>query len=536
MNEFVEFELNEALIKALDTIKITSPTPIQVQAIPLLLEGDDVIGQAQTGTGKTFAYAIPLIERIDLTKKEVQALVMCPTRELALQVSNEITKLATYTKLKVATIYGGASYEKQFKDLKKNPQVVIGTPGRIIDHLERGTLSFKSVSYLVLDEADEMLKMGFQEDMEKILSSIETKHQTALFSATLPPFIKSLAKKYLVNPLMVKIETKTLTVDKISQFVYYSKKEDRKNLLIRLLDYYQFNSIMIFANTKAMVDELALFLQENHFKADGLHGDLKQTNRDKVMQSFRLQATEILIATDVAARGLDIDDVDAVINFDLPLENEIYVHRIGRTGRAGKEGIAISLATSRQNRRISELEAFAKTKINRLEIPSVKEIKLRSQKNLFAKIEEAIDDNIDNHNYDNLLYKLAKKTTDPSVIIISLIEMLNKNTTNREYPPIDTVLIRNKGSLNKEPKKPKFYYIALNIGQKEHLRPNQLVNYLHDELKIHREHFGKVVIEKEVTYFEITDQGLKFLKPLNGKKFNGKKLTYRQVQTMPKKK
>ena len=347
INEFRELNINEAIIEALEKIEITTPTPIQRESIPYLLQGLDCIGQAQTGTGKTFAYSIPLIEKIDSNSKNVQSLVLCPTRELSLQVSKEIDKLAAnIKKIRVATIYGGESYEKQFKALKQNPQIIIGTPGRIIDQMNRGNISFANVKYLVLDEADEMLKMGFQDDLQTILETMPKERQTALFSATLPPFIKKICTNYMIDPKMVKIEAQSLTVSAIDQQLYYVKKEQKKDLLVRLLDYYQFNSVMIFANTKAMVDELVLFLQQSGFSADGLHGDLKQGVRDRVMQSFRLSSVDILIATDVAARGIDIDGIEAIINYDLPNENEIYVHRIGRTARAGASGVAISFATT----------------------------------------------------------------------------------------------------------------------------------------------------------------------------------------------
>ena len=243
MNEFKNLNISDAVLDALTKIEILTPTPIQEKSIPLLLEGKDVIGQAQTGTGKTFAYSIPLIERIDDTSRDIQALVLCPTRELSLQVSKEVDKLAkNLKKLKIVTIYGGESYEKQFKALRSKPQIVIGTPGRIIDQMNRGNLDFSKIKYLVLDEADEMLKMGFQEDLETILKEAPKDRQTALFSATLPPFIKSVAKKYMIEPIHVKIENKTLTVEAIDQQVYYVKKDQKKDLLVRLLDYYQFKS------------------------------------------------------------------------------------------------------------------------------------------------------------------------------------------------------------------------------------------------------------------------------------------------------
>lgn len=540
---FDELNVNYAIISALNDMNIEIPTPIQEQSIPLLLEGLDVIGQAQTGTGKTFAYAIPLLERINLNSRSVQALVMCPTRELTLQVSNEISKLAANMNVRISTIYGGASYEKQFKELKAKPQIVIGTPGRIIDHLERGTLSFGDVNYLVLDEADEMLKMGFQEDMEKILEGMPTNRQTALFSATLPPFIKSISKKYMVDPRTVKIEAKSLTVDRIQQLLYFVKKEQKQDLLVRLLDYYEFKAVMIFANTKSMVDELVLFLQQQGYKADGLHGDLKQANRDRVMQSFRLSSVEILIATDVAARGIDIDGIDAVINYDIPNEQEIYVHRIGRTGRAGANGIAITFATTRQNKTVTELEYFIKSKFERREIPSAKDIKVRNQKNLFDKIMNDLDSASENHDYDNLINQIAKRTTDPTPVIIRLLEMISANS-NKEYNPIDTVKPKEaKETSNKKGGKSskgndlpkKFSYICLNVGKKERVKPNQIVNYLHDEIKVHREHFGKIVIDENQTFLEVNSIALKYFKDLKNKSFFGKKITYKEVNSIPKK-
>ena len=531
MTDFFDMNIDAAILSALKENNIEQPTPIQKEAIPHLLEGKDVIGQAQTGTGKTFAYAIPLLERIDKRRKAVQALIMCPTRELSLQVCKEVEKLAKYTNVKATTIYGGESYEKQFKAIAKKPQIIIGTPGRIIDHLHRGTLSFKEVSYLVLDEADEMLKMGFEEDMETILKEVPAVRQTSLFSATLPSWVKQTSKKYMQSPVLVKIEQKTLTVDKIKEVLYYVKKEQKKDLLVRLLDYYQLKSVMIFANTKAMVDELVLFLQEHHFKADGLHGDLKQLSRDRVMQSFRLGSVEIMIATDVAARGIDVEDVEAIVNYDLPLENEIYVHRIGRTGRAGKTGLAITLATTRQATRVHEIETFTKSKMDVMEIPTPKQIATKTQKVLTDKIFTGLDAASQNHIYDNLLKDLARKTTDPTPIIIRLLELLNENT-GRNYPSIDTVHPKQKA----KEKKPMCTWacICINVGSNDKIRPNQLVNFLHDEIAIHREHFGKIIIKKDSTYLEINSQALRFLKDIKNKKYLGKRLTYQQVKSLPR--
>ena len=550
MNEFETLNIRKETIDALNKEGILSPTPIQRESIPLLIEGNDVIGQAQTGTGKTFAYAIPLLERLDTKSNDVLALVLCPTRELSLQVSREIDKLTQFDKrVRTCTIYGGESYEIQFRELRRKPQLVIGTPGRIIDMMNKGKLSFKSVRNLVLDEADEMLKMGFQDDLEKILEEMPKERQTALFSATLPPFIKNITKKYMVEPKMVKIEAKTLTVEAIDQQVYYCKKDSKKDLLIRLLDYNQFKCVMIFANTKAMVDELVLFLQAHGFKADGLHGDLKQSSRDRVMNSFRSFHLDILIATDVAARGIDVDGIECVINFDVPNENELYVHRIGRTARAGSTGTAITLSTIKTKGRIAELEKYTKQAITRHEIPTVKEINNSLQKKLYLSIVDAMEENKDNREYDAMLSKLARLNSDPLPLLTALVTMIDGNN-HRDYPAIQDISIKpgkdKKGSREKGkpgkyqsnefvPSKKRYAVIEVNIGSIDNIRPNQLVVFLHDELKLHREHVGKIVINKKYSYVEINKDAMKFIKRLNGKKFNGRAVNYKLVDSLPSK-
>lgn len=540
MNEFSNLDIDQKIIDILDKENIKKPTPIQEKSIPLLLSDIDVIGQAQTGTGKTFSYAIPLVMKINENIKNIQALVLTPTRELSLQVSNEIKKLINNNKkINIATIYGGESYEKQFKELNKLPQIVVGTPGRIIDLMNRGKINFNSISYLVLDEADEMLKMGFQDDLETILSTMPKERLTALFSATLPPFIKNVASKYMNKPEFVKIESKTLTVDLIDQVVYFVKKESKQNLLIRLLDYYQFSSIMIFSNTKAMVDELVLFLQANGYLADGLHGDLKQTSRDRVLQSFRNKNISILIATDVAARGIDIEGIDAIINYDIPTENELYVHRIGRTGRAGECGMAITLATSRSRFRIKELENYTKSQIKAKEIPTIKEINSSIDEKLYNHIINEIDKNKNNHNYDILLHRLASFSTDPIPIIIALLEM-NNIKNKKDYPEIESLSLtgskEKKKNNKKETKKdkPGKTVIEINVGEVDKVKPNQLVVLFHDKLKVHREHFGKIVIKKKYTFIEVENVALKYLNDMNKIKINGRSLSYRIVDSMPR--
>ena len=549
MKNFKDFNISNETIEALEKENIFEATPIQECSIPLFLEGFDLIGQAQTGTGKTFAYSIPLLEKLDKNTKNVEALILCPTRELSIQVSNEINKLIINNKkIKYATIYGGQSYEKQFKDLKQNPQIVIGTPGRIIDMMEKKKLSFKNIKYLILDEADEMLKMGFQDDLEQILSEMPKSRQTALFSATMPPFIKNITKQYMNDPKIVKIEAKTLTVEKIDEKVYFCKRDSKKDLLIRLLDYNQFKCVMIFANTKAMVDELVLFLQKEGFRCDGIHGDLKQNMRDRVMNSFRTSNVDILVATDVAARGIDIDGIDCVINYDVPNENELYVHRIGRTARAGMDGVAITIATSKTKGRILDIENYTKRKIKREEIPTIKDINTTLNKKLYLSILDNIEKYKDIHDYDSLINKLARINSDPVPLLNALLKMIDFN--KREYKEIEVLRYNDKNNDNKKSNTKsknknsnekknnndkKFIILETNIGDDERIKPNQLVNFFHDEYMIHREHFGKIVITKNKTYFEVKKEALRFFKQTK-KKFNNKTLTFKEVDLLPKKK
>lgn len=539
MNTFDEFAIPTEIVTALNKLGINEATEIQSLSIPKLLEGHDVIGQAQTGTGKTFAYLVPLLSRLDLNEKNVKALIMCPTRELSMQVANELKKLASFMpKIKYATIYGGASYEKQFKELKAHPQIVIGTPGRIIDHLHRGTLSFANISMLVLDEADEMLKMGFQDDMEEIMSGMPDEKQTALFSATLPPFISNLAKKYLVNPDKLVVPCKTLTVDRISQTAYFVRREQKNDLLLRVLDYNNFKSVIIFSNMKSRVDEIVSFLQKNHFKADGLHGDLKQMVRDRVLNGFRNGNIEILVATDVAARGLDINGVEAVINYDLPQDDEVYVHRIGRTGRAGMDGSSFCFVTPSEKYHLRDIMRYTKSDIVDGKIPSVLEIKKRHMDNLYASIEKEMENGI-NKDYEELIYRLGRKSSDP-VLVISAVLSLMKSDIERNYNEIEEIVIRkpreakNASSNKKMTKasKDKYAIMKLNVGRIDKIRPQQIVNLCID-VDVHKSRVGNIVIDDRATYVEVDKNSTRYFKKINGKSVNGRKINVVETNLMP---
>lgn len=387
-----ESGLDDRILRAVEEMGFEQMTPIQAQAIPILLEGKDIIGQAQTGTGKTAAFGIPVIQNIVPEDNSLQALILCPTRELAIQAAREIRSFAKFMHgIKVLPIYGGQDISKQIRSLKGGVQIVVGTPGRVMDHMRRHTLKLDNLRMLVLDEADEMLDMGFREDIETICGQIKCKHQTALFSATMPKEIMDITDRYQDNAVLVKVVKKELTIPLVRQYYYEVKNRDKEEVICRLLDYYNPKRSLIFCNTKRMVDELADNLKGRGYFAEGLHGDLNQYQRDKVMQSFRNGRTEILIATDVAARGIDVNNVEAVFNYDVPQDIEYYVHRIGRTGRAGKKGRAFTLVVGREIYKLREIERTCKTKIKNRLIPTVSDITESKAENILRQAIETIN-------------------------------------------------------------------------------------------------------------------------------------------------
>ena len=370
----IEPLLDQRIVRAVREMGFEKLTPIQVQAIPYLLEGEDIIGQAQTGTGKTAAFAIPALQKLDPELRSLQTIILCPTRELAMQAAEEIRNIAKYMhSIKVLPVYGGQEIRKQINGLR-GTQIIVGTPGRVMDHMRRHTIKLDHVNMVVLDEADEMLDMGFREDMELILGEIPNEHQTALFSATMPKPILDIADQFQKNARLVRVAAKELTLPLIAQRYYKVKSQDKDAACIRLLEYYQPRLGLIFCNTKIKVDELAEVLKKAGFQAEGLHGDMSQHLRDVAMGRFRNGSANILIATDVAARGIDVDDVEIVINYDLPQDNEYYVHRIGRTGRAGKTGRSFTFVSGREIFRIRQLERFCRTTIEEKKLPGASKV------------------------------------------------------------------------------------------------------------------------------------------------------------------
>lgn len=414
---FEELNLDAKILRAVTDMGFEAASPIQAKAIPLELEGKDIIGQAQTGTGKTAAFGIPLLEKIDPKNKKLQAVVLCPTRELAIQVAEEIRNLAKYMHgIKVLPIYGGQEIVKQIRSLKDGVQVIIGTPGRVMDHMRRKTIKFGQVHIVVLDEADEMLNMGFLEDMETILSELPEERQTVMFSATMPQAIAEIAKKFQKDPEIVKVVKKDLTVPKVTQYYYDVKPKNKLEVMCRLLDMYAPKLSVVFCNTKKQVDELVLALQGRGYFAEGLHGDLKQVQRDRVMNGFRKGRTDILVATDVAARGIDVDDVEAVFNYDIPQDEEYYVHRIGRTGRAGREGKAFSLVVGKEVYKLRDIQRYCKTKIVPQPIPSIDDVTEIKADKILCQAEEILQDN----DMDRLIDIIERKVLEEDYTTLDL--------------------------------------------------------------------------------------------------------------------
>ena len=535
---FNEMNISVGLKKAIEELGFSEPTDIQNEAIPKVLEGLDVIGEAQTGTGKTFSFAIPMVEKIESKYDKVQGLVMLPTRELALQVYAEFIKLLKFNRdIRITTIYGGQSYDKQLKDLKNKPHIVIGTPGRIIDHMNRGTLDFSKLKMLVLDEADEMLKMGFIDDIEYVLKTTPSTRQTTLFSATMPDEIRKVSKKYLNNPVNIKIQAKTLTVEATKQYYYEVKQSSKTDLLIRLLDFYSFNSAIIFCNTKSMVDELTSALQAHDYQADAIHGDLKQVQRDRVMNSFRKGLTKILIATDVAARGIDVKGIEAVFNYDLPQDDESYVHRIGRTGRAGLSGISLSFVTGKGRSRISEIERYTKSKMEKKDIPSIDEIIKQKQKKIYTDITEIIDNSEKKNTYKPIINKLLAEGYDGIDILNALIDKIVKEEV-KEYKEIEIEEPYKRRSKNVEKNRTKngkeisYSYYQLNIGRNDGVRPKEFVELISKLTKIPNYAIGDIIIHNNKTSFEVRPDMNKRIVLLQGRKLNGFELNLRKLSKL----
>lgn len=421
---FSGLNLSKEIQMAVEDMGFEETTTIQAQSIPYMLEGRDVIGQTPTGTGKTAAFGITVLERIDSKSKGLQAVILCPTRELAIQVASEIKKISKYkTGIEILPIYGGQPIDRQIKALKKGVQIITDTPGRVMDHLNRRTLKMDGVKIIILDEADEMLDMGFREDIETIMKKIPEQRQTIFFSATMPKAILDLTKKYQKSPQLVKLVHKEVTVPNVEQFYFEVKQQAKTEALARLIDYYNLKLSLVFCNTKRRVDELVEDLKIRGYLADGLHGGMQQNQRDIVMSRFRKRDIEVLVATDVAARGIDVGDLEAVFNYDIPTDDEYYVHRIGRTARAGKAGLAFTFVIGKEVYRIRQIQQFTKSKIIAQRVPSISDVEKIRTNTLLENVKDIVDAG---HlgEYSNLVEKLIQEEYTSLDVAAALLKMM----------------------------------------------------------------------------------------------------------------
>ena len=422
--KFQDLGISPATMKALKRMGFEEATPIQAETIPLSLQNKDLIGQAQTGTGKTAAFGVPLVDKIDVANEVIQGIIIAPTRELAIQVSEELYKIGYGKRTRVLSIFGGQDINRQIRALKKNPHIIVGTPGRILDHINRKTLRLDNVQTVILDEADEMLNMGFIDDIEAILSKIPTERQTLLFSATMPGPIRKMAERFMKDPEVVKVKAKEMTVPLIEQYYIETQEKTKFDILTRLLDIQSPELAIIFGRTKRRVDELSEALNLRGYTAEGIHGDLSQAKRMSVLRKFKEGTIDVLVATDVAARGLDISGVTHVYNFDIPQDPESYVHRIGRTGRAGKEGVAITFITYRERSYLQVVEKTTKRKMEKMIPPTVDQAIEGQQKAVMEKISQIIEEN-NLDSYRNAADDLLEQK-DASTVVAAVLKMLTK--------------------------------------------------------------------------------------------------------------
>ncbi|MBS4202297.1 DEAD/DEAH box helicase [Bacillus sp. FJAT-49732] len=425
MTKFADLNLSPALLKAVNRMGFEEATPIQAKTIPLSMEGKDLIGQAQTGTGKTAAFGIPLIEKIDVKSQHVQGIIIAPTRELAIQVSEELYKIGMDARVRVLAVYGGSDIQRQIRSLKKGPHIIVGTPGRILDHINRRTLKLGNVHTLILDEADEMLNMGFIDDIESILETVPEERQTLLFSATMPEPIRRIAERFMRSPEIVRVQAKEMTVPLIEQFFVKVPEKEKFDVLARLIDVQSPELAIVFGRTKRRVDELSNALTVRGYTAEGIHGDLSQAKRLSVLKKFKEGKVDVLVATDVAARGLDISGVTHVYNYDIPQDPESYVHRIGRTGRAGKEGMAITFVSPREMGYLRIVEQTTKKRMQPMRPPTWDEALEGQQRITMEKLEESIKEgNLDE--YKSVAKELLIEHDDAITVIAAALKVLTK--------------------------------------------------------------------------------------------------------------
>ena len=517
---FDELELNPQILRGIKDMGFEEASPIQAQAIPVVLSGRDIIGQAQTGSGKTAAFGIPVLEKVDPDNKKTQVIILSPTRELAIQVADEIRKLSKYMHgIKILPVYGGQEISKQIRSLKGGAQVIIGTPGRVMDHLRRKTIRCDFVNTIVLDEGDEMLNMGFREDIETILEYIPEERQTVLFSATMPKAIMDITKKYQKDAVTIKVVKKELTVPSIDQYYYDVKRKDKVDVLTRLLDYYDPKLSIVFCNTKRMVDELASELQGRGYFAEGLHGDMKQSQRDRVMNSFRNGKTEILIATDVAARGIDVDDVEAVFNFDIPQDDEYYVHRIGRTGRAGRTGSAFTFVKGKEVYKLKDIQRYCKTKILAQPIPTSEDVAQIKAEKIMDKVSQIIEEE-DLTAMINMIDEQVNESDYTSMDIAAAFLKMALGETESESESSENYDFGNTGAEDG------MVRLFINIGKKQKVKPGDILGAIAGESGMPGKLVGAIDMYDKYTFVEVpSEYGREVLNAMKNVKIKGKSIS-----------
>lgn len=526
---FNDLKINELVKKSINHLELSTLTPIQEEAIPLCLEGKDIIAQAPTGTGKTFAYSIPLIENIDSTVNSCQGLIICPTRELAQQVCGEIRKLLKYVEnVKVLCVYGGQSIDIQIRGLKDNPKIIVGTPGRIIDHIKRKTMKVDYLKFLVLDEADEMLNMGFIEDIDEILSHVTTPHQTMLFSATLPTEIKKIATKYLSNPCTVKTLNEKKELPEVTQYYVELLEKNKIDCLCRMLDAYNFKQALVFCKTKKAVDELSLILVDRGYKIECLHGDLKQVARDKVMKMFKEGIVKVLVATDVAARGLDVSGIDVVFNYDIPEDVEYYVHRIGRTARANTTGSAYTFVNRKEKNRLLDYERQLKTKISKILPPTLEEAKYAKMYNKLTSLQNDYkeEDITEYKEYLNNYLAAIGYTVDLSFLAASLLKIAIEGDAQNQDLGEDFTIIEEKKKSKKDYKVQGFTRLFINLGLKDDLKKVDLLDLVKTKRHVNNNEIINVDVLSTYSFFDIPDKRVEVvMNTLNEMSYNGRKIS-----------
>lgn len=489
--KFEDFSLSKETLKSLSDMGFEEPTPIQVSAIPLLFKGKDVVGQAQTGTGKTAAFGIPIVEKCWGGKKPF-AIILEPTRELAMQVSEEINKIGKFKKVKVLPVYGGTSIERQIKALRQGVEIIVGTPGRIIDHIKRETISLSNINIVVLDEADEMLNMGFIEDIETILKATPSERQTLLFSATMPGPIMNIAKKHMKSPSRIKVNAKELVIPKIRQIFYEVRSEDKIKALSKLIDVEDPQLAIVFCRTKREVDEVSTKLNQMGYNAGALHGDYTQSRREEIMRKFRDGMIDILVATDVAARGLDIQNVTHVINYSIPQNPESYIHRIGRTGRAGKTGIAITFVTPREYHNLRLIEKTAKTIISKKELPSTAEVIKAKENNIVRDIQEILK--LNKHiDYIQTIKNLSDHLDFRDIAAAALYAAYGE----LKEIPVEKSYETNHGFKNG------MVHLFMTIGKRDNIKVTDIVKSIASETNIPYSKIGNISVLDRFSFIEI---------------------------------